>query len=129
MIDDVLTRIWENLGGRIGGPLTFRLILQPLVASLLAINAGLLDARTGRPPYFWTILTNAAARRALVREGWKAVARVFVVAMIMDAVYQLGASFAGCTRPNCWWSPSSWPASRICDQRPRKPDRHRLASA
>lgn len=88
-MDDLLTRLWENLGGRIGGPFTFRLILQPLVAAALAIRAGLLDARTGRPPYFWAILTNPVHRRDLLREGWKAVASVFAVAVVIDVVYQL----------------------------------------
>ena len=88
-MDDVLTRIWENLGGRIGGPLSFRLILQPLVAMVLAVRAGLQDARSGRPPYFWTILANAGDRRHLIREGWKAVAKVFVIAVVIDAAYQV----------------------------------------
>ena len=88
-MEDVITRIWENLGGRIGGPLSFRLILQPLVAIVLALRAGRQDARAGRPPYFWTILTDAADRRDLLREGWKAVAKVFVLAMVIDAVYQV----------------------------------------
>ena len=88
-MDDLLTRLWEHLGGRIGGPLTFRLILQPLVAAALAIRAGLLDARTGRPPYLWTILTNPVHRRDLLREGWKAVVNVFVVAVVIDVAYQL----------------------------------------
>lgn len=89
MIDDLLARIWEHLGGRIGGPLSFRLLLQPMVASVFAIRDGLADARTGRPAYFWTIVTHATDRRALLREGWKAVAKVFVVAVIIDAVYQV----------------------------------------
>lgn len=88
-MDEVLARIWENLGGRIGGPLSFRLLLQPAVAAFLAIRAGLQDARTGKPPYFWTILTSPADRRELLHEGWKAVAQVFVLAVVMDAVYQL----------------------------------------
>jgi len=85
----VFARIWENLGGRIGGPLTFRLLLQPLVATFFAVRAGLEDGRTGRPPYFWTILTSAADRRALLREGWHAVAKVFVLAVVIDAAYQV----------------------------------------
>ena len=88
-MDDLLTRLWEHLGGRIGGPLTFRLILQPLVAAALAVRAGLLDARTGRPPYLWAILTNPAHRRDLLREGWKAVVNVFAVAVVIDVAYQL----------------------------------------
>ena len=88
-MDDVLARIWENLGGRIGGPMSFRLLLQPTVAAVLAIRAGLDDARAGRAPYFWTILTRPDARRDLLHQGWKAVAQVFVLAVVIDAVYQV----------------------------------------
>ena len=88
-MDEILTRFWENLGGRVGGPLTFRLILQPVVAAVLAIRAGLADARAGRPAYFWTIVTNPGDRRELLREGWKAVAKVFTIALVIDIVYQL----------------------------------------
>ena len=89
-MDDVLARFWENLGARVGGPLTLRLILQPAVAIVLAIRAGLLDARTGKPPYFWTILTtNPADRRERLREAWKAVAKVFVLAALIDVAYQV----------------------------------------
>jgi hypothetical protein len=87
-MDDVLTRIWEHLQGRIGGPLSFRLLLQPLVASILAVRAGLHDARAGHAPYFWSILTRREERRDLLREGWKAVAKVFLFAVAIDAAYQ-----------------------------------------
>lgn len=88
-MDEMLARFWEHLGGRIGGPLTFRLILQPVMAGVLAIRAGLADARAGRPAYFWTILTQPAHRRDLLREGWKAVAKIFILAVAIDVVYQL----------------------------------------
>ena len=88
-MDELLARVWENLGGRVGGPMTFRFILQPLVASFLAIRAGIGDARAGRTAYFWAILTNPAHRRELLREGWRAVAKVFTLAVVIDLVYQL----------------------------------------
>ena len=88
-MDEMLARFWEHLGDRIGGPLTFRLILQPVMAGLLAVRAGLADARAGRPPYFWTILTDPAHRRDLLREGWKAVAKVFILAVAIDVAYEL----------------------------------------
>jgi hypothetical protein len=87
-MEEFLTRIWTGLGSRVGGPMTFRIILQPLMATLLAVRAGLKDAREGRPPYFWTILTDPSQRMSLIREGWKAVARVFFLAIIMDVIYQ-----------------------------------------
>jgi len=88
-MEDVLARVWENLGGRIGGPMSFRLVLQPMVAIALAIKAGREDARAHRPAYFWTIITDPDARHDLLREGWKAVAQVFFLAVAIDVVYQL----------------------------------------
>jgi hypothetical protein len=86
---DMLLRALLNITDRVGGPMTFRVILQPLMAALLAFRAGWKDAQTGRPPYFWTILTDPGQRNDLLREGWKSVARVFVLAIIMDVIYQL----------------------------------------
>jgi hypothetical protein len=88
-MEDFLARVWSNLADRVGGPMTFRLILQPLMASLLAFRAGLRDAREGRPPFLWTILTDPVQRAGLLGEGWKAIARVFFLAVIMDVIYQL----------------------------------------
>jgi hypothetical protein len=88
-MDELFARFFGDLDARVGGPLTFRLILQPAVAIFLAIRAGVIDAHTGRPPYFWTILTSPGERRELLSEGWKAVARVFAFAVFMDFVYQL----------------------------------------
>lgn len=86
---DMLLRMLLNVTDRIGGPMTFRIILQPLMASILAIRAGLKDAKEGQPPYLWTILTDAGQRGDLIRHGWKSVARVFFLAIIMDVIYQL----------------------------------------
>ena len=86
---DMLLRGLLNITDRVGGPMTFRVILQPLMAALLAFRAGWKDAQTGRPPYFWTILTDPGQRSDLLREGWKSVARVFVLAIVMDVIYQL----------------------------------------
>ena len=86
---DMLLRALLNVTDRVGGPMTFRIILQPLMAALLAFRAGWKDAQTGRPPYFWTILTDPGQRNELLREGWKSVARVFVLAIVMDVIYQL----------------------------------------
>ncbi len=87
-MEETLIRIWENLLGRADGPLTLRLFLQPTMATLLAIRAGLKDARTGRPPYLWTIFTNPAHRRDLLQQGWKDVGKVFIMATVLDIIYQ-----------------------------------------
>ena len=59
---DAIARFWPDLVGRLSGPMAFRFILQPAMATLFAIRAGLTDAREGRPFYLWTILTTRGAR-------------------------------------------------------------------
>ena len=67
----------------------FRFILQPTMAGIFALRAGVKDARTGQPAYFWAVLSNPAHRRDLLRDGWKDVAKVFGIALVLDAIYQL----------------------------------------
>jgi hypothetical protein len=88
-MEDLLPRIAENLVGRLHGPMTMRLVLQPCMASFLAIRAGLKDARAGKPPYFWALIYDPAHRRDMLRGGWKDAGKVFVMACILDVIYQL----------------------------------------
>ena len=88
-MDDILRRFWVNLIGRPSGPMSFRLVIQPIVASALAIRAGLRDAREGRPAFLGAIIKNAESRRELCRQGFRDVRNVFALAAALDAVYQL----------------------------------------
>jgi hypothetical protein len=88
-MDEILRRVWENLIGRSAGPLNFRLIIQPTVAFIIAIWAGLKDAREGRPAFLWAALSNPGYRPELLRQGWKDVGKVFIVAIVLDSIYQL----------------------------------------
>ena len=47
-IQEILTRFWDQLIAQPSGPLAFRLILQPTMATILAVIDGLKDARVGR---------------------------------------------------------------------------------
>lgn len=47
--------IASGLTRRFGGPMSFRLILQPAMATFFAIRDGIKDARLGRPP-LWRVL-------------------------------------------------------------------------
>jgi hypothetical protein len=67
----------------------FRLVLQPAMAAFFAIRAGLADARAGNPPYFWCLISERGNRTALIKNGWKSVGRVFILALVLDVVYQL----------------------------------------
>jgi hypothetical protein len=88
-VDDIWVRLLENLVDRVSGPMKFRLFLQPTMAAIFAIRAGLKDARTDQPPYFWALVTNPAHRRDMLRDGWTDVGKVFVLALVLDVVYQL----------------------------------------
>jgi hypothetical protein len=88
-MNEIFARVWHNLGSRLTGPMNLRLIIQPTVATILAIRAGLRDARQNRPAFLWGVLRNPAHRRELLRQGWKDVGKVFVLATILDLVYQL----------------------------------------
>jgi hypothetical protein len=67
----------------------FRLVLQPLMATFFAIRSGLADARAGKPPFFWSLFSDPAHRRDRIKHGWKSVSTVFIVALVLDCVYQI----------------------------------------
>jgi|SRR5579863_480525 len=85
--------MWERVGtqllARVSGPMKFRLVLQPCMAAFFAIRSGLADARAGKPPWFWELMSNPPERKGLVKEAWKRISRVFILALVLDAVYQL----------------------------------------
>lgn len=86
---DIFTRTWHDLIGRIEGPMNFRLFLQPLVATCIAVWSGIKDARAGRPAFLWSAITDPAQRPTLLRQAWKDVGKIFIFAMVLDAIYQL----------------------------------------
>jgi hypothetical protein len=86
---DVLERIWQNMLNRTGGPMTFRFFLQPIMASIAALYDGVKDARAGRSYYLWTILTDPAKRGGRLHEGLISTARVILLGLCMDVIYQL----------------------------------------
>jgi len=88
---EFFARVWEMLIGRVDGPFTLRLVAQPTVAAIFAIRAGLRDARNNQPPYLWSVFTNHGLRRDLLRQGWKDVGKVFLVAVMLDLTYELFA--------------------------------------
>ncbi len=88
-MDDIITRFFEDLIARTTGPLSLRFFLQPAMATLFAIRDGVTDARQGRPAYFWAAFTDPAHRAELVREGWKSVGKIFILALLLDVAYQL----------------------------------------
>jgi hypothetical protein len=87
------TGTWDRVGtqliGRVTGPMKFRLVLQPCMAAFFAIRSGLADAKTGKSPYFWTMVSDPKERAQLIRDGWKSVGKVFILAIVLDVIYQI----------------------------------------
>ncbi len=81
-----LTRFVEDFVGRLDGPLHFRFIFQPLMAAFFAIRDGRRDAREGRAPY--RLFTRPEQRSEVLQSSWKSLGKVFIFALILDAIYQ-----------------------------------------
>jgi hypothetical protein len=78
-----------NFIARLDGPLHFRFFVQPLMAIVLAFRDGRGDARAGRSAYAWTLFHDPTQRRYLLMDGWKGISRIFILALVLDVIYQL----------------------------------------
>ena len=86
---EMIGRGWDNFLARPDGPLSLRFYVQPTMAALLALRSGIQDAREGRQGYLWAMLTSPERRLQLLHEGWRGAMTPFLVAIALDAVYQL----------------------------------------
>jgi len=89
MIQEMFERGWEQMMARDSGPLHLRFLIQPLIAALLAVRAGLRDARTGQPPLLWALVNQPTERGRLLRSGWKDISVPFIISLVLDAIYQV----------------------------------------
>lgn len=83
-----LDRLWKDILARPGGPMTFRFILQPAMAAIAAFRDGVEDARIGRAPYISSMLRGVEPRGARLWESVVATARILVLGVVMDSIYQ-----------------------------------------
>jgi hypothetical protein len=81
-------RVIDSLFARLDGPLHFRFIVQPAMAAILAVIDGVKDAKVGNPAYFWAVVSDPEKRNKLMHLGWKRVEKVFILAVILDVIYQ-----------------------------------------
>src|SRR4029453_14538635 len=81
-MEHFFSRVWDDLVGRTVGPMHLRVILQPVMAGILGIRAGLRDAGKNKSSY-------SKHRCNFLRKSGKDTASVFVFALILDVIYQL----------------------------------------
>ncbi|MBA4107536.1 MAG: hypothetical protein C0485_17505 [Pirellula sp.] len=89
MLFETIARGWDNFVDRLGGPMSFRFLMQPAMAIFFAVRAGLNDARQNNPTFLGCALSNPSSWRARMRLSWKDVGAVFIIAVILDAIYQV----------------------------------------
>jgi hypothetical protein len=88
-MDDLAYRLTHDLLGRIGGPMTFRVIFQPLMSASFAVRDGIKDAKTGRPAYFWSFFTDPSHIGERLHECWTSISKIFFLALVLDVIYQV----------------------------------------
>jgi hypothetical protein len=89
MLEEALARGWENIVGRLSGPMSFRVFMQPAMAIFFAVFAGISDARHNKPMFLGCALSKPASWWPRLAQSWKDVGTVFIVALILDSIYQV----------------------------------------
>lgn len=89
MLGNVFSDIVQGVISRTSGPLKFRFVLQPLMSIFLAVRSGLKDSREGKPAFFWEFCEDPALRKELISECWKSVGKIFILAFVLDCIYQV----------------------------------------
>ena len=87
-MDDLWQLFASQLHDRVSGPMKFRIVLQPIMATYFAIRSGWRDAKSGADPYFWSFLIGRGHRFDLIKDGWESVGRVVLLSAGLDLVYQ-----------------------------------------
>ena len=79
----------EELPRRLSGPGRLRFLLQPAIAIVLGWRSGLIDFRSGRPPYLHGLILGGADRKELLHSGLAAIRDLLAIGIVLDAVAQL----------------------------------------
>ena len=62
---------------------------MPTVVTILALRAAWKDFREGRPAFLGVLIKDPVERRRLFRSSLKDIGKIFIVAIVLDTVYQL----------------------------------------
>lgn len=87
--EGVRERFWDDLFGRPGGPMSFRFVLQPIMAAIAALHDGIADARYGHRSFFWSTLRHPERQSGRLREGLISTSRIVLLGISIDVIYQI----------------------------------------
>ncbi|MDQ3020331.1 MAG: hypothetical protein M3R36_07145 [Bacteroidota bacterium] len=89
-MEDFFSNFLNGVGIRHDGPMSFRLILQPVMSLIYAIIAGVKDAKAGNPHFlFEGLILGKTDRKTALKEIWKDVGKVFILAVIMEIIFEI----------------------------------------
>jgi di/tricarboxylate transporter len=83
----LLDGFWQDIVEVTSGRGQLRLIVQPLMAVLVGVKLGLVDAHAGKQPFLWR-LAKSSQRKRLVARAFKSVVVPFSIAVVVDGVLQ-----------------------------------------
>ncbi len=87
-MDRVVQAIIERVIARVTGPMSLRFVLQPVMAILLGIRDGRLDAKAGAPPFGWALAFMPGNRKAALRSALHALLVPIIIGSVLDAIAQ-----------------------------------------
>ncbi len=78
----------DDMVARIAGPMSFRFIIQPMVAVILGIRDGRLDAKAGTPPFIYNVIFKKEHYRRQFRNALHSLFTPVIVGIALDAIAQ-----------------------------------------
>ena len=87
-MDEIFGHAWSDFVARTTGPMWFRLIIQPAVAVVFGVRAGLRNARRSASESR-SDDADTGYRQAMFRQALHDVGLMFVVGMGLDVIFQL----------------------------------------
>jgi hypothetical protein len=84
----LLDTVAERVIARIVGPMSLRFVFQPLVAVLLGIRDGAMDAKAGEPPFIIDLIVDRDNRKGKLAGVLKSLSKTIVIATIFDMIAQ-----------------------------------------
>ena len=79
----------DQVADRMSGPMSFRFIVQPLIAIFLfGLKDGWLDAKAGASPFIMDLLTNSEGRKRSLKTAFRRLLVPIIIGAILDGIAQ-----------------------------------------
>ncbi len=78
----------EDMAARLTGPMSFRFIVQPVVAIILGVRDGIMDSRAGTPPFIFDLLAHPKNRGRSLKSALSRLLVPIIVGTLLDAIAQ-----------------------------------------